>query len=69
MQSHPHALPQLNGGLFLTDSGLETVLCFQEGIDLPDQAPTEPVPLNGTGQPADDRTPEQGTDGTHRLSA
>jgi homocysteine S-methyltransferase len=28
-------LPQLDGGLFLTDGGLETTLVFQEGIDLP----------------------------------
>jgi S-methylmethionine-dependent homocysteine/selenocysteine methylase len=28
-------LPQLDGGLFLTDGGLETVLVFHEGLDLP----------------------------------
>jgi len=28
-------LPQLEGGLFLTDGGLETDLIFNEGIDLP----------------------------------
>jgi hypothetical protein len=28
-------LPQLEGDLFLTDGGLETVLIFHEGIDLP----------------------------------
>ncbi len=28
-------LPQLDGGVFLTDSGLETVLIFADGIDLP----------------------------------
>jgi homocysteine S-methyltransferase len=28
-------LPQLNGGLFLTDGGLETTLIFHEGVDLP----------------------------------
>jgi len=28
-------LPQLDGGLFLTDGGIETVLIFREGIDLP----------------------------------
>lgn len=28
-------LPQLNGGLFLTDGGLETTLIFHEGLDLP----------------------------------
>lgn len=31
-------LPQENGGWFLTDGGLETVLIFQEGIDLPEFA-------------------------------
>ncbi len=28
-------LPQLQGGLFLTDGGLETTLIFHEGQDLP----------------------------------
>ena len=28
-------LPQLDGDLFLTDGGIETVLIFHEGIDLP----------------------------------
>ena len=28
-------LPQLDGGLFLTDGGLETTLIFKRGIDLP----------------------------------
>jgi S-methylmethionine-dependent homocysteine/selenocysteine methylase len=28
-------LPQLDGGLFLTDGGLETTLIFHEGFDLP----------------------------------
>ena len=31
-------LPQLGGGLFITDGGLETTLIFHEGIDLPDFA-------------------------------
>jgi S-methylmethionine-dependent homocysteine/selenocysteine methylase len=30
-----HDLPQLDGRLFLTDGGLETVLVFDEGIELP----------------------------------
>jgi len=30
-----HHLPQLDGGLFLTDGGLETTLMFHEGWDLP----------------------------------
>ncbi|MDF1793028.1 MAG: homocysteine S-methyltransferase family protein [Thalassobaculaceae bacterium] len=31
-------LPQLDGGLFLTDGGLETTLVFIDGIELPDFA-------------------------------
>src|SRR3954469_2249011 len=31
-------LPQLDGGLFLTDGGIETVLIFHEGLDLPEFA-------------------------------
>lgn len=30
-----HHLPQLDGGLFLTDGGLETTLIYHEGLDLP----------------------------------
>ena len=33
--SHRNHLPQLDGGLFLTDGGIETTLIFLEGIDLP----------------------------------
>jgi homocysteine S-methyltransferase len=33
--SHRSALPQLEGGLFLTDGGLETTLIFLRGHDLP----------------------------------
>ena len=33
--SHRAALPQLEGGLFFTDGGLETTLIFHQGIDLP----------------------------------
>ncbi len=32
---HRQHLPQLDGGFFLTDGGLETTLIFHEGIDLP----------------------------------
>ncbi|QDT70152.1 methionine synthase I [Planctomycetes bacterium MalM25] len=35
MPRYRHALPQLNGQPVLTDGGMETVLVFQEGIDLP----------------------------------
>ena len=30
-----HRLPQLDGGLFLSDGGLETTLIFHDGLDLP----------------------------------
>lgn len=33
--SYRDRLPQLDGDLFLTDGGIETVLIFQEGLDLP----------------------------------
>ena len=33
--SHRDHLPQLDGGLFLTDGGIETTLIFHDGIDLP----------------------------------
>ena len=32
------ALPQLDGGLFLTDGGIETTLIFHDGLELPDFA-------------------------------
>jgi len=35
MTKYRKRLPQLDGGLFLTDGGLETTLIFHEGIDLP----------------------------------
>ena len=31
-------LPQLAGGLFMTDGGLETTLIFHDGFDLPEFA-------------------------------
>jgi S-methylmethionine-dependent homocysteine/selenocysteine methylase len=33
-----NALPQVDGGLFITDGGLETTLIFQHGLELPDFA-------------------------------
>jgi len=33
-----NALPQVDGGLFITDGGIETALIFNDGIDLPDFA-------------------------------
>lgn len=33
--SYRDGLPQLQGGLFLTDGGIETSLIFQRGLDLP----------------------------------
>lgn len=38
MNNYRHALPQLDGGLYLTDGGIETTLIFHEGLDLPDFA-------------------------------
>lgn len=35
MAKYRSALPQLNGGLFLTDGGIETTLIFLEGVELP----------------------------------
>lgn len=35
MAKYRHALPQLDGGLFLTDGGIETDLIFNDGFDLP----------------------------------
>jgi S-methylmethionine-dependent homocysteine/selenocysteine methylase len=35
MSSYRTRLPQLDGGLFLTDGGIETCLIFHDGLDLP----------------------------------
>lgn len=35
MAKYRQHLPQLDGGLFLTDGGIETTLIFHEGLDLP----------------------------------
>ena len=35
LENSSNRLPQLDGGLFLTDGGIETTLIFHEGIDLP----------------------------------
>jgi S-methylmethionine-dependent homocysteine/selenocysteine methylase len=35
MAKYRSNLPQLNGGLFLTDGGIETTLIFHDGLDLP----------------------------------
>ncbi len=35
MPTYRHHLPQLDGGLFLTDGGIETTLVFHDGLDLP----------------------------------
>ena len=35
MAKYRSALPQVTGGMFLTDGGLETDLIFHEGYDLP----------------------------------
>jgi hypothetical protein len=33
--SYRNELPQLDGGLFLTDGGIETTLIFHQGLELP----------------------------------
>ena len=35
MSRYRNRLPQLAGGLFLTDAGIETTLIFQDGFELP----------------------------------
>ena len=35
MARYRNALPQMKGGVFLTDGGLETTLVFHEGVELP----------------------------------
>jgi len=35
MSTSKNTLPQMNGGLFLTDGGIETTLIYQDGFDLP----------------------------------
>ncbi len=35
MAKYRNALPQLSGGVFLTDGGIETTLIFHEGLELP----------------------------------
>jgi hypothetical protein len=48
MNDQNSRLPQLDGGLFLTDGGIETTLIFQDGFDLPFFAA---FPLLRTGRP------------------
>jgi homocysteine S-methyltransferase len=38
MTQYRHHLPQLGGGLFLNDAGLETDLIFNHGIEIPEFA-------------------------------
>ncbi len=38
MRYRNQLLPQLGGGLFMTDGGIETTLVFHEGLDLPEFA-------------------------------
>ena len=38
MPRHRDALPQLDGGLFVTDGGIETTLIFHDGFELPEFA-------------------------------
>jgi homocysteine S-methyltransferase len=47
MAKYRHALPQTNGGLFLSDGGMETALIFLQGLDLPQFASFVLVELEG----------------------
>jgi homocysteine S-methyltransferase len=38
MLAYRHQLPQLTGGVFLADGGIETTLIYHDGFDLPDFA-------------------------------
>ena len=38
MSASTRRLPQLDGGWYLTDGGIETVLIYQDGVDLPEFA-------------------------------
>src|SRR5262245_66567479 len=38
MTRHRRSLPQLDGGFFVTDGGIETTLIFLDGLELPDFA-------------------------------
>lgn len=38
MALYRHALPQLDGGFYLTDGGLETTLIFHDGLEVPEFA-------------------------------
>ena len=35
MAKYRHKLPQMHGGMFLSDGGLETSLVYHEGLELP----------------------------------
>lgn len=48
-QPTPHALPQLNGPIFLTEAGLETDLIFNNGLEIPDFA-TYPLLESANGR-------------------
>jgi S-methylmethionine-dependent homocysteine/selenocysteine methylase len=45
-------LPQLSGGPFITDGGLETTLVFQDGIELPPSFAAFPLLLTQEGRAA-----------------
>ena len=49
--SRRDALPQLDGGLFITDGGIETSLIFNDGLELPDFAAFDLLRRPG-GEPA-----------------
>src|SRR3712207_6255154 len=57
MRYRNQLLPQLGGGLFMTDGGIETTLIYHDGLDLPEFAAVDLL-----------RTPE-GTDALRRYYA
>ena len=54
MSKHRNELPQLSGGFFLADAGIETDLIFNQGIDIPEFAAHTLLPdANGRQAVAD----------------
>ena len=69
MSTYRQALPQLNGGLFITDGGIETTLIFHDGLDLPYFAAFDlPDPQASVGI-AGDEVPTIGSEVEHGAGA
>jgi S-methylmethionine-dependent homocysteine/selenocysteine methylase len=50
MNNSRSRLPQLDGGLFLTDGGIETTLIYQEGFDLPGADLATAITMTNSGE-------------------